>query len=210
MQVPLELTYDAIPSTEWVDDYVRERVQRLEQICDHLIACRVVIERSQHHKNKGNPFRARVEVTLPPKKDLVADKQGTVEDPHVQLRPIIRRTFEALEKQLKKEMERRRGDVKHHEEPHALVVRLYPAEGYGFLKSPRDGEEYYFHRNAVLHGDFERLRPGTAVRFEAEMGEDGPQASTVQISDKPGGRAGRNGEEAMTPPAGWENGGTRP
>lgn len=205
MQVPLELTYDGIPRSGWVDDYVEDRVSRLEHICDDLIACRVVIERAQHHKNKGNPYRARVEITLPPKKDLVGDKQGTVEDPHVQLRPIIRKAFEAVEKQLKKEMARRRGDVKHHEEPRGLVVRLFPDQDYGFIKSPEDGEEYFFHRNAVLHGAFDRLTPGTEVRFEGEMGEDGLQASTVQIVGKPGVRANHTGDEAMAPPAGWES-----
>lgn len=201
MQVPLELSYNDIPRSDWIDEYVEDRVNRLEQLCDDLIACRVVIEREQHQKHKGNPYRTRVELTLPPRKDLVGDKQGTVEDPHVQLRPIIRKAFEAVEKQLKKEMERRRGDVKHHEEPHALVVRIFPEQDYGFIKSPEDGEEYFFHRNAVLHDDFDRLTPGTAVRYVAEMGEQGPQASTVQIIDKPGARAGE--EEAAEPPAGW-------
>lgn len=204
MQVPLELSFNDIPRSDWIDDYVKDRVSRLEQLCDDLIACRVVIEREQHQKNKGNPYRTRVELTLPPKKDLIGDKQGTVEDPHVQLRPIIRKAFEAVEKQLKKEMQRRRGDIKHHEEPRALVVRLFPEQNYGFIKSPEDGEEYFFHRNAVLHDDFDRLTPGTAVRFAAEMGEQGPQASTVQIIDKPGARAGQTDAETIAPPSGWE------
>jgi cold shock CspA family protein len=39
----------------------------------------------------------------------------------------------------------------------------------------------YFHRNSVLHGDFERLSVGTEVRFSPEEGEKGLQASSVQV-----------------------------
>ncbi len=226
MQVPLELSFDDLPPTEWIEGYIRERVDKLERICDDLIACRVTITCEHHHKHKGNPHRVRVELTMPPKKDLIGDKEGPVNDPHVQLRPIIRRAFEAVEKQLKKEMERRRGAVKHHEEPHAFVIRLFPERGYGFIKSPQDGREFFFHRSAVLHDDFDRMTPGTQVRFEEAVDEDalgindlmevgledddlaeledrGPQASTVQIIDKPGVRTDPRGDHAMEPPAGW-------
>lgn len=168
MQVPLEITYDGIPRSPWVDDYIDEQARRLDHMCDDLMSCQVVVARLQHHKHTGNSFRARVKVTIPPKKDLIGDKRGQVEDPQVQ-------------------------------------VRLFPAQDYGFIKSPSDEQEYFFHRNAVLHGDFDRLEPGTVVRFESEMGEDGPQAGTVQIISKPGVRAGRGEEKACGPPAGWES-----
>jgi cold shock CspA family protein len=42
----------------------------------------------------------------------------------------------------------------------------------------------YFHRNSVLHGDFDRLSVGTEVRFSPEDGENGPQASSVQVVGK--------------------------
>lgn len=194
MQVPLEVTFDGISHSQWVEDYIRERADRLDRMCDNLTSCRVVVERAQHHHHTGNPFRARVEVTLPPKKELVADKEGTVGDPHVQLRPVIRKAFEAVEKQVQKQTAKRSGDVKQHHEPRALVVRLFPDQGYGFIKSPEDDTEYFFHRNSVLHEDFDRLQPGTEVRFEPEMGEEGPQASTVQIVNKPGARGSKDAD----------------
>ena len=47
----------------------------------------------------------------------------------------------------------------------------------------------YFHRNSVLHDDFERLAVGTEVRFTPQDGDEGPQASSVQIIGKPGASA---------------------
>lgn len=217
MQVPLELSYHNVEGSQWLDDYIKERADHLDTMCGGVTSCRVVVEQSQNQHNKGNPFRVRVEVTMPPQKDLIGDKEGIVEDTHVQLRPLIRYAFDAVEKQAKKQKERLRGDVKQHHSPETLseprplaqptgfVVRLFREEGYGFLKIASDNEEYYFHRNAVLHDDFERLEPGVQVRFEPSLGEEGPQASTVQIIDKPGKRAGlaQDKASAAEPPAGW-------
>ncbi|MGD8380463.1 MAG: HPF/RaiA family ribosome-associated protein, partial [Gammaproteobacteria bacterium] len=153
--------------------------------CDDIVSCHITLERAQHNHQTGNPYRTRIELRLPPNKDLVADKEGEVENPQVQLRPIIRAAFEAIERQLKRQTQKRRREVKRHDEPVALVEQLFPEQGYGFLRTP-EGREIYFHRNSVLHDDFTRLEIGTGVRFALEMGEDGPQASTVQIVDKPG------------------------
>jgi cold shock CspA family protein len=91
-------------------------------------------------------------------------------------------------------------------------VRLYPGsafnEGYGFLMTP-DGRELYFHRHSVLHDDFERLAVGTEVRFEEEEGEKGPQASTVQVVNKPGVRVSMSGPAVVEPPRGWRDPGRR-
>ena len=47
-----------------------------------------------------------------------------------------------------------------------------------------DGHEVYFHQNSVLDGAFSRLAVGTHVAFEEEMGDKGPQASTVKLLGK--------------------------
>lgn len=209
MQVPLEITYNHMSRSEWIDDYIKSRVDKLEQFNDSLVSCRVIVEQTQSPHRTGNPYRAHVSVSLPAKRELVAEKTETVTDPQVQLRPIIRHAFEAMEKQLKKQGAKRSGRVKHHNDepipPVATVVRMFEQDGYGFLKS-LSGEEFYFHRNSVLHNDFDRLTVGTQVRFEPEEGEKGLQASTVQIIDKPG-VGGSSGieDDDLDMPAGWES-----
>ena len=69
-----------------------------------------------------------------------------------------------------------------------MIEKLFAEEGYGFIRALDDDRQFYFHRNSVLHDDFERLTIGTEVRFAAEQGEDGPQASSVQVVSKPGAR----------------------
>jgi cold shock CspA family protein len=81
------------------------------------------------------------------------------------------------------------GEIKAHEpQPIGTVRRVLPEEGYGFLETG-DGREVYFHRNSVLDGAFAHLKPGVRVTFAEEMGDEGPQASTVKLLGKHGLRA---------------------
>ncbi|MBA2778896.1 HPF/RaiA family ribosome-associated protein [Billgrantia kenyensis] len=205
MQTPLEITYQHVSRSEWIDEYVRSRVAKLENFSKDIVSCRVVIEQTQNPHKTGNPYRALIEVSLPAKGELVAEKSDKVTDPQVQLRPIIRSAFEAMEKQLKKQTAKRDGKVKQHNDeplpPVATVVRIF--DGYGFLKS-LSGQEYYFHRNAVLHNDFARVTVGTRVRFEPNEGDEGLHASSIQIIDKPGVGGSADGEDDLDMPAGWE------
>lgn len=200
MKQPLELTFHDVDRTAWVEDYIHRRVRRLERLADDIVWCRVAVEQPARSRNTGNLYRVSVELSLPPNKDLVAAKERTIENPHMQLRPLIKSTFEAMERQLKKAVERRRYDVKtHREAPRGMVTRVFPAEGYGFIRTG-DGREVYFHRRAVLHDDFERLAVGTEVRFVDSPDEEGPQASSVQIVSRRGERAGP--EEPGSPAGG--------
>ena len=81
---------------------------------------------------------------------------------------------------------RMQGQVKEHEgQPIGTVTKLDPS---GFLESA-DGREIYFNRNSVLDPGFTHLSIGTRVSFAEEMGEKGPQASTVKLLGKHGLRA---------------------
>jgi cold shock CspA family protein len=205
MQVPLEISIRDIDDRNWVEADVREQARRLERFSDAIISCRVEVAQDNKQPRTGSPYRVRVEVSVPYKKHLVVKREHSQEG--VGLRNMIHDAFHAMERQVKEAAQRRRYDVKtHEEEPRAFVVRLFPEQDYGFIKSP-EGEEFYFHRHAVLHNDYDRLEVGAEVRFTAEMGEMGPQASSVQIVSKPGARE----KDAPQPddnnylPLGWQN-----
>lgn len=207
MQVPLEVSFRQVDRSKWIDDYIFQRVDRLQHLCDDLIACRIAVERRHQQHHTANPFHVRIEASIPPNKDLVATIERGGPDETVELHAAIRSAFEALERQVKQARQRRRYDVKSApaEELHGFVVRLFPEEGYGFLKTSNE-REFYFHQNSVLHGGFDRLAIGTEVRFASEMGEMGPQASTIQIVSKPGIRESADPEEQTDVPLGWESG----
>ena len=67
----------------------------------------------------------------------------------------------------------------------AFVERLLREDGYGFLRTI-EGEQIYFNKNSTLHGEWDRMKVGTGVRYAAEQGEKGMQATSIEIVDKLG------------------------
>jgi cold shock CspA family protein/ribosome-associated translation inhibitor RaiA len=192
MRVPLEITFRDVPKTETIETLIQEKAAALDRICDNLISCRVAVEKPHENQRFGNPFRVRVTMRVPPGHELVVRRESTEGELSDRLPTVIRDAFDAARRRLKKLVDRQQGEVKSHpaQENLAYVVKLFQDQGYGFLKT-LEGREIYFHRNSVLNNDFERLELGTGVRFVAVEGNEGPQASTVQVVDKPGARRGK-------------------
>jgi cold shock CspA family protein/ribosome-associated translation inhibitor RaiA len=191
MQTAPELIFHDVNRSAWVENYILERVQRLERFADGITSCRVSLTRDQASHQKGNRYSVMVEVRTPPNHDLAARKAKVIRDMPAQLPALINLAFGAIERQLKKTAQLRRGEDKRRDaQPHGIVEKLFD-EGYGFLRALDDERQVYFHRNSVLHGDFERLAIGTEVRFTPQDGEQGPQASSVQIVAKPGAHQAR-------------------
>jgi cold shock CspA family protein len=182
MELPLTITYRGVSKSDAIDRLIEGKTAQLEQFCDHIIGCRVTIDRPHRHERSANRYRVLVDLSVPPGHDIVVSH--TPQDFHEDLGTVIRGAFKTARRRLKELTERQRGEIKTHDEPTALVFRLFPESDYGFLKTP-EGREIYFHRNAVASDDFDRLDIGTEVRFVESVGEKGPQASTVQIVGKP-------------------------
>jgi ribosomal subunit interface protein len=187
MQVAPEVIFKDIDRSAWVEDYIAERMKHLEKFSQDITRCHVTLSQEQGSHHKGNRYSVMVEVRLPRQHDLAVKKQKVIRDMHTQLPAVINEAFGAIEKQLKRTVEKRRGEAKiHNGQPHGMIEKLFADEGYGFIRALDDDRQFYFHSNSVLHIEFERLTVGTEVRFTAEQGEDGPQASSVQVVGKPG------------------------
>lgn len=187
MKVPLEIAFKGIPHTDEIETLIREEADKLERACRYLISCRVAVEKRQQHQEVGNPYRVRIDITVPPGHELVVKREPSKGDMHDPLEIVIKHAFASAVRQLRKLVEQQRGDVKTHpdQQVKAIVHKLFPQEGYGFLRTVDTQEEVYFHRNSVLHDDFDRLTIGLGVRYTAEVGEKGLQATSVQIVDMP-------------------------
>jgi len=183
MEVPLEISFRGVDKINDIEDLIHAKAAKLEKICDHIISCRVAVEKPQEHQQSGSAFRVRINVRVPPGHDLVVRRESTSGYLHEKLPVVLSGAFDAALRQLQKLMAKQHGQVKSHPEQEN-EIRLNTEKGYGFIKT-LEGRELYFHRNSVLNDDFDRLEIGTGVRFAAAVGEEGPKASTVQIIDKP-------------------------
>lgn len=183
MRVPLQITYrDMLPSMA-VDRCIRERAERLEQFCDRITSCRVVVESRHHRHHQGTLYHIRIDLAAPGG-EVVVSRDPAMHRTHEDVYVAVRDAFDAARRRLQDYVRRHRQQTKLHESaPRGRIARLDAKNDHGFIETP-DGREIYFHRNSVVNGDFDRLKEGDAVRFHEEAGEDGPQASTVHVEDR--------------------------
>jgi len=187
MQVPVQITFRHLDSSTAVISKIHEKITWLERFSDQIISCRVVIEKPHHHHHQGNLFHVRIDLRLPGQ-ELVISRGPPDHKAHEEIFVTIRDAFDEARREVEDYVRRRRVEVKHlSSPPHAFVVRLIiEDEEYGFIRT-EDGRDLYFHRNAVLNNQFDLLKVGTEVRYSEEMGENGPQASTVEVAAKKNG-----------------------
>jgi len=115
MQVPLEISFRGVQKTKAIENLIRRKTARLEQICNHMVSCHVAIEMPQHHQRSGNPFRVRIDMRVPVGHELVVKRESSEGDIHDALTKVLRKAFNAANRQLQELLERQRGKVKTHD-----------------------------------------------------------------------------------------------
>jgi cold shock CspA family protein len=186
MDVPLKIDFHGIDKSQPLEDLIREKTEKLEQVCDHITSLRVVVEKNQQHQESGNPYRVRLDINVKPNHEFAIKRDPSTGHVHNDPYQMIRDAFSAARRKLVKITEKQQGKTKVHpeQEANAVVAKLFPDREYGFLRT-LDERDVYFHKNALVGRDFDDLRVGTGVSATVVQGEEGLQASTVQIVDQP-------------------------
>ena len=144
----------------------------------------MVLKAPGGHHRTGGLYEVNIRLALPDGREVNVDRTPKADERHSNLSFAINDAFKRARRQLQDQVRELQGQVKQHASPPVgTVVQLDPLGEFGLLESS-DGEEIYFHRNSVLNDDYSRLAVGSRVTYAEEMGEKGPQASTVKLMGK--------------------------
>jgi|SRR5690554_6925712 len=182
MKTPLELSFTNSSPSEPLRQRIEARVTRLERYFQGIIACRVFVEIANQSQYNIQDYSVRIVLTVPGQELAISANPRPNERGHRDAYVAIRDAFDAAERRLKDYSDRLREIRKSpapDEEPVAVVARVFPELGYGFLEAP-SGREIYFHQNAVVNQGFDKLNIGAGVQFDEEIGLNGPQATRVR------------------------------
>jgi ribosome-associated translation inhibitor RaiA len=192
MQVPLEIAFHNIDSSNWAEDQIRARVAKLEKLYDRLVSCRVRVDQRNTNQAGTIPPVVHIELGIPGRKDLVVSH----EPDHLQhkfqapdLHNAINEAFRIAEDRLttfKDKLQRRSKDGLYSDAENQFlgqVAEITPAEDFGFLMT-KEGGLLYFHRNSLLSGDFDALELGDQLYYVETMGDTGPIASKVRVKQE--------------------------
>lgn len=175
----IQIEYKGLPPSEAVTTRISQRVDHLLRTFPKIVGGRIVVELSNHRHRKGNLFCVKVELHVPGAQ-IVHSRAHSDTAAHADVYVAVRDAFDATERLLHDHAAKLRRDVKHHEPAwtSGKVAKLFPYEGYGFIATA-DDREVYFDANALVDSDFDGIDVGSVVRFCEEIGENGPQATTV-------------------------------
>jgi len=116
MDIPLELSFHNVEPSDALKASVEAHVQKLEQIHDHIIGCRVSIEMPhKSQKASGNPPDVHIVVRVPGKEIVVSREYNheghkkAATDAYA----VLDDAFEVAQKQLRDYRRISHGDVKY-------------------------------------------------------------------------------------------------
>ena len=75
LQVPLEIAFHNIDSSEWAEQEIRARVADLEKIYDRLVSCRVRVDQRAKNSTGTIPPVVHIELGIPGRPDLVVSHE---------------------------------------------------------------------------------------------------------------------------------------
>jgi cold shock CspA family protein len=181
MKLPLQISFHNLDRSETIENRIREEAAQLDEFCDQIMSCRVVVDVPHRHHQSGNVYQIRIDIKVPAEEIAVTHEPAEHTPRYTDVNVAIRDAFDSAARRLEDYVRRQRRDVKRHDVAlHGKIAKLFPEGGYGFIEAP-DGREVYFHANSVLGSKFDELAVGTEVAFAEELGEKGLQASTVRI-----------------------------
>ena len=190
LQVPLEISFHNMESSDWAEEEIRHRAAGLESIYDRLVSCRVRVDQRATNSHDTIPPVVHIEMGIPGRKALVVSH----EPDHLQqkfqrpdLHNAIHEAFRIAERQLRDYKDKLKDHSKEarHEADHqnlGQVTELVPDRDCGFLLT-KEGGQLYFHRNSLLNGDFDALKLREEVYYVEAVGDTGPMATKVRVKN---------------------------
>jgi cold shock CspA family protein len=165
-----------------IREMIDAHVAKIRNRCGRLTACRVVVRPPGTHHKAGEPYAVSIHITLPGQREINVGRISNTHDPRLSdLAFAVNDAFRRAMAQMRRQMQRLEGQTKSHRGPAiGHIARLDPAGDCGFLTT-EDGREIYFHAHSVLGRKFKQITTGSRVSYHEEMGEKGPQASSVRL-----------------------------
>jgi len=92
-----------------MDARIAELAGKLDTHNSRITSCHVIVDQVDRHRAKGNQFEVHIVVHMPGRGEIVATRRSH-EDPYL----AVNEAFDSVMREVEKELELQRGDVKRH------------------------------------------------------------------------------------------------
>jgi len=161
----------------WQDKIDEEKTRLDRHHAGFIHHLRVTVEGTSSHKEGGYEVRLIASI---PNDTVVVKRKGE------KVVPLVVDAFNTLSLQLKEQQRKRRQSIKAQPEAagvssEGVIKNIFPYESYGFIVTPQ-GQEIYFHENALKDVTMGQLAEGDGVKFGEGEGDKGPCAAWVKLA----------------------------
>ena len=192
MQIPLEIAFHNVEHSDWAENEIREHVRKLENIYKRLKSCRVRVEQRAEQRASDDSAGGAHRDRIPGRKEIVVaheperlQRKYQRPDLHNAINEAFRIAEQAIVGAQKERSEHKAARIgEEANEFRGQIAEMRPEENFGFVMTS-DGRLLYFHRNAMMNGDFDRLRRGDDVSYVIADNDTGPVASSVRLRQAP-------------------------
>jgi cold shock CspA family protein len=185
MQTPAQIEFEGVQSSPQLQASIDQHLAELESRFGRLTAGRVVVKGPGERHQTGGRYQVSIRLALPDGREVNVGRTPKQDERYADLTFAIDNAFRRARRRLQDQARLMRGDVKQHEnQAIGTIVQIDTSGKFGFLEGA-DGQQVYFNYNSVLDGASD-IAQGTRVSYVEEMGEKGPQASTVRVLGKHG------------------------
>jgi cold shock CspA family protein/ribosome-associated translation inhibitor RaiA len=183
MQTPAQVEFEGVQGSAEFKAAIEKHLAELETRFGRVTAARVVVKGPGEHHQTGGQYQVSIRLALPDGREINVGRTPKQDERYADLTFAIDNAFRRARRRLQDQARLMRGQTKQHEsQPIGIVVRIDPSGEFGFLEGA-DGQEVYFNCNSILDGA-SNIALGARVSYVEEMGEKGPQASTVKVLGK--------------------------
>lgn len=182
---PFQITFLDFAESDAIWLAAQKRIEKLEHFFDRIIRVEVAISAPHRHRHADRLYHIQIHIFLPGD-DIIINRKPVQNEDHRDIYVAIRDSFNAAERLLREKARSIRDRSRAHQtESHQTegqhigkISKLFYNDGYGFLTT-YDGREFYFDKRSILNKKFDLLHVGEKVRFLEELGEKGPQVTSM-------------------------------
>ena len=92
-----------------MDSRIVELAGKLDTLNPRITSCHVIVDQVDRHKTKGNQFEVHIVLHVPGRGEIVATRTSH-EDPYL----AVNEAFDSVTREVEKDLELQRGEVKRH------------------------------------------------------------------------------------------------
>ncbi len=107
MQEQIKVVFRNVLQSIAVENFIHEKVAALEKIHSRIIGCQVTIEKPQKTKEASGLYRVRLDITFPPKHEIVIKKESKISGRYQNLVLLINSAFKIAVRKLEELKEKK-------------------------------------------------------------------------------------------------------